>query len=79
VKKSGTRGDYLMENTYTVYWLDGKKEIVKGTSISDSFRKAGLGGGALRAVDFYAENSDNDYVWNKQKHNWEKNYEKNIS
>ena len=40
---------------YKLYWLTGETEIVKGTSISDAFSKAGYGAGALAALDYYKE------------------------
>lgn len=41
--------------TFELHWLDGKVEIVKGFDIADAFSKAGLGRGALPALDFYKE------------------------
>lgn len=38
---------------YKLYWLDGKTEVVEGQNIADAFRRAGLGAGALRALDYY--------------------------
>jgi len=41
--------------TFKLHWLFGKKEIVKGNSISDAFTHAGLGAGAAKALDYYEE------------------------
>lgn len=41
--------------TFELYWLDGTKEIVHGDSISDAFMRAGYGGGAIRALDYWKE------------------------
>jgi hypothetical protein len=41
--------------TFILHWLNGKKEEVKGLDIADAFRKAGYGGGAIRALDWYEE------------------------
>ena len=41
--------------TFILHWLGGKKEEVKGLDIADAFRKAGYGGGAIRALDWYEE------------------------
>lgn len=38
---------------FTLYWLSGRTEVVEGTDIADAVRKAGYGGGALRALDYY--------------------------
>lgn len=40
---------------FMLYWLDGKSEEVQGESISDAFRRAGYGGGAIQALDWYKE------------------------
>ena len=40
---------------FRLHWLDGKKEIVEGTDIADACRRAGIGNGALRALDYYEE------------------------
>lgn len=40
---------------YRIYWLDGKTEEIEGDNISDAFTKAGLGGGALKAMDHFRE------------------------
>jgi len=42
-------------NTYKLYWLDKKTEIVKGFSITDAFKKAGYSMGALNALDYYED------------------------
>lgn len=39
--------------TFRLIWLNGKSEIVKGTSIADAFTRAGYGAGALGALDYY--------------------------
>lgn len=41
--------------TFQLFWLNGKSEIVKGTSIADAFTRAGYGAGALGALDYYKE------------------------
>lgn len=51
-------------NMFIIYWLDGKFEKVEGTSIDDAFRRAGYGGGATRAIDFYEEAESPNYSWN---------------
>ena len=40
---------------YLLHWLGGKTEPVEGTDIADACRKAGIGGGALTALDYYEE------------------------
>lgn len=38
---------------FKLHWLDGKTEIVEGYNIADACRRAGIGNGALRALDYY--------------------------
>ena len=60
-----------MEKEFTLFWLTGKSEIVKGNKPNEAMMNAGYGGGAVRALDFYAEGDKRDeYVWNKERHSW---------
>lgn len=45
---------------FKLYWLDGKEEVVEGSSIADAFTKAGYGAGAIRALDYHEEVTDDD-------------------
>ncbi|MBI3074730.1 MAG: hypothetical protein HYY92_00755 [Parcubacteria group bacterium] len=40
---------------FRLHWLHGEEEIVEGVDIADAFRRAGYGGGAIRAVDYFRE------------------------
>lgn len=51
--------------TYTLYWLGGDKQKVSGINIASAMNNAGIGAGALSALDFYS--SDDDYVWDDEK------------
>jgi hypothetical protein len=59
---------------FTLFWLDGYSEIVEGRDITDAVNKAGYSQGALKALDFWAENTPNDYMFNPEKHEWQKIY-----
>ena len=61
-----------IEKVFTIYWRDNKREVVCGTSVEDAFHKAGIGNGALPAVDFYAHGDNHEYEWNTETRNWEK-------
>lgn len=39
---------------YEISWRDGSVTEVEGGTISDAMNKAGIGAGALRAIDWYA-------------------------
>jgi len=38
---------------FRLHWLSGDPEIVEGSDISDAFRRAGYGGGAPNALDYF--------------------------
>lgn len=42
--------------TFILHWLGSSEpETIKGYDIADAFRRAGYGGGALAALDYYEE------------------------
>lgn len=55
---------------FTLYWRDGKREVLKGTSIDDSMRARGYGQGAVAALDFYKEGNCEAYVRDNEKKEW---------
>ena len=40
---------------YTLYWLDGTKQVVEGDGIADAYNRAGLGASALKLLDYYGD------------------------
>ena len=56
--------------TFTFFWLNGKKEELKGENPADALKKAGYGMGALRALDFYSENNADEYKWDEKNYSW---------
>ncbi len=44
--------------TFVLHWKDGKVEEIAGTSPVDAFNRAGIGPGALNALDYYEEKPD---------------------
>lgn len=40
---------------FILHWLGGRTETVEGTDIADACRRAGIGAGALAALDYYGE------------------------
>ena len=58
--------------TYTLFWLTGKTELVKGNTPEEAMTLAGYGGGAVMALDFYG-NGDirEDYKWNAEQRTWD--------
>lgn len=40
---------------FKLHWLHGKPEIVESTDIADACRRAGIGNGAIPALDYWEE------------------------
>lgn len=57
---------------WTVYWIDGSKQHIVGDTISDAFRAAGIGQGALPAMDFYTPGLNFEYGWDSVMKSWTK-------
>lgn len=49
--------------TYIIYWLEGKSLKITGNTIADAFTKAGYGGGAASAIDFYEQADEPTHTW----------------
>jgi hypothetical protein len=62
----------MEKNKFTLYWLDGKSEVITGETAYEAMVHAGYGGGAMSALDFWAYGDNKDYVWNKEKRKWNK-------
>ena len=57
-------------NKWTLYWLDGTREIIEGEHITDAFFNAGISNGALAALDFYNHGDNHQYLWDSNKREW---------
>lgn len=55
---------------FTLYWRDGKREVVQGRSAGEAMTLAGYGGGAIRALDFWAKGDDVEWEWVPQTREW---------
>ena len=63
----------MEEKIFTLFWLTGKTQIVKGYDPASAMNNAGIGAGALRALDFYSEGDiQKEWIWDKEVRNWEK-------
>lgn len=40
---------------FKIHWLHGEEQIVEGATAAEAFNNAGIGAGALPAVDYYEE------------------------
>lgn len=50
----------MEEKTFILHWIGGDTEEAHGYSISDAFMKAGYGGGAIAALDYYEEKKEKE-------------------
>ena len=57
---------------FTLYWRTGKREVVQGRTIAEAMTLAGYGGGAARALDFYASGDNMEYKWVESNREWVK-------
>ena len=63
----------MKDKTYTIFWLTGKSQIVTGREPHEAMNNAGIGAGAIRAMDFYGEGDLRDkWEWNSDARTWTK-------
>ena len=56
---------------WSLYWLTGDRQIVEGPDIATAMNCAGVGAGALAALDFYAKgDGDHGYRWSADDRRW---------
>lgn len=55
---------------YTFYWLTGEREVLEGSSPEAALTQAGFGQGAMKALDFWVNGDNNNYVWNPKTRYW---------
>lgn len=60
----------MSDPKFTLYWRTGDREIVSGRTISEAMTLAGYGGGAARALDFYAPGDCDKYWWEAAAREW---------
>jgi hypothetical protein len=58
--------------TYTLFWLTGRKELVKGDTIAQAMTSSGYSNGSTRALDFFA-NGDrmHTHSWDSINKRWQ--------
>ena len=56
---------------FTFFWLDGRREVLEGDSVADAFNSC-YSAGAMRALDFYASDDNDEYEWNKSNRSWDR-------
>ena len=55
---------------YSLFWLDGSRASVEGETIGDAMKAAGIGAGALKALDFWSDDDNISYRWDNELHTW---------
>lgn len=58
------------QNYFTLYWLDGRRTVIKGDTIEQAFAAAGFGGGAIRAVDWFDNGVSETHRYDKATKQW---------
>lgn len=61
-------------NKFTLYWRTGDRVVIEGEgdTPADACNRNGIGGGAIRALDFWARGDDTDYTWNPTTREWDR-------
>ena len=58
---------------WSLYWRTGTREIIEGPDIVTAMNNAGIGAGALAALDFYKKGAeDHAYRWSADDRRWVK-------
>ncbi len=47
---------------FVLHWKSGDKQIIRGNGIADAVRRAGLGGGAFNALDYWEEYDQEEHA-----------------
>lgn len=55
---------------FTLYWLNGTKNVIKGLTIEEAFTRAGYGGGAVGALDWYDNGISETHWYDKNAKEW---------
>lgn len=56
-------------NQFTLFWLNGKSEVIRGTEFKTAFKQAGYN--TTKTLDFYMPGACIDkYCWDKEKRTW---------
>ncbi|WNM68804.1 hypothetical protein SEA_SOOS_74 [Gordonia phage Soos] len=56
---------------FTLFWRTGDAEIIEGPTPEAAMNNAGIGAGALPALDFWARGDKlDDYEWSAEDRDW---------
>jgi len=51
---------------FTLWWLNGNREVVSGRTLNDAMNRAGYAHGAVMALDFYSRGDSDKFVRGEQ-------------
>ena len=57
---------------FTLFWRTGKREVVHGDDAADAMTRAGYGGGALAALDFWTSGVETGWTYDVGSRSWQK-------
>lgn len=60
----------MKDNYFTLYWMNGSRNIIQGPNIETAFTNAGFGGGSIKALDWYEEGIADAHYYDKSKKAW---------
>jgi hypothetical protein len=60
----------MQDNYFTLYWIDGKRQVIAGPTIEQAFTAAGYGAGAVKVVDWYDNGISETHYWHKGERKW---------
>ena len=58
------------EKQFTIYWLGGDRQVIKGPDFAAACNNAGIGAGAFGAMDFYDYGDSKSHLWSPTLKNW---------
>ncbi len=58
-------------NTYTLYWKNGKREVLKGTDVVHALRETGYQAKDLRDLSFFTPGDNKDFKWIESNRSWD--------
>ena len=56
--------------TFTFFWMDGRRTMCMGETPVEALTRVGYGVGAIRAIDFYTNGDNKEYIWNPDIRSW---------
>lgn len=58
--------------TFTVFWVDGKREVLQGYDVIDSLARSGHNDVSrmIWALEFIVNGDSQKYAWNAEKQEW---------